>query len=196
MQEAVAVGLEQAGERKFFEDQLVAYTERRDVLTSYFDQIGLSYTRPDGAYFVLVDMSPIKVPEDFPTPESCKGRGKDFQLCWWIAQELKVASIPPSEVSHWMEGIEDNAYPSSTARNTPTSERGLHDSPSYVSAAEVRRSKLTASAKTQNCCTLLERGCSVSRSSCDESSEWSLAGSGSFCMKGYLCIISLTTVSE
>jgi len=99
MQEAVAVGLEQAGERKFFEDQLVAYTERRDVLTSYFDQIGLSYTRPDGAYFVLVDMSPIKVPEDFPTPESCKGRGKDFQLCWWIAQELKVASIPPSEVS-------------------------------------------------------------------------------------------------
>jgi kynurenine aminotransferase len=98
MQEAVAIGLEQAKERRFFEDQLEAYKERRDVLCSYFDQLGLSYTKPEGSYFVLVDMSPIKMPEDYPTPDSCKGRGKDFKLCWWLAQEIKVASIPPSEV--------------------------------------------------------------------------------------------------
>lgn len=97
MQEAVAIGLEQCKERRFFEDQLVAYKERRDVLCSYFDQLGLPYTKPEGSYFVLVDMSRIKIPEGYPTPDSCKGRGKDFQLCWWLAQELKVASIPPSE---------------------------------------------------------------------------------------------------
>ncbi|WRT66115.1 uncharacterized protein IL334_003068 [Kwoniella shivajii] len=97
MQEAVAIGLEQAKERHFFEDQLEAYAERRDILTTYFDQIGLPYTKPEGSYFLLVDISKVKVPDDFQIPESCKGRGKDFKFCWWIAQELKVVGIPPSE---------------------------------------------------------------------------------------------------
>lgn len=99
MQEAVAIGLEKAEEMNFFPDQLEAYTERRDILCSYFDQLGLSYTKPDGSYFVLVDMSPIKIPEDFVAAPTCEGRGKDFRLCWWLAQELKVVGIPPSEVS-------------------------------------------------------------------------------------------------
>lgn len=99
MQEAIAIGFEQAKERKFFEDQLEAYIERRDVICSYFDQIGLSYTKPEGSYFVLVDMSPIKIPDSFKTPDNLKDRGADFKLLWWMAQELKVAAIPPSAVS-------------------------------------------------------------------------------------------------
>ncbi len=99
MQEAVAAGLEQASKRHFFEDQVEAYIARRGVLTSYFDQLGLSYTMPEGSYFVLVDMSRVKVPEGYPVPPTCQGRGKDFALCWWLAQELKVVGIPPSEVS-------------------------------------------------------------------------------------------------
>ena len=99
MQEAIAIGLEQSGPKRFFEDQLEAYTERRDILTSYFDQLGLSYTKPDGSYFLLVDMSPVKIPDGFEVPSSCQGRGKDFALCWWLAQELRVVGIPPSEVS-------------------------------------------------------------------------------------------------
>jgi kynurenine aminotransferase len=98
MQEAIAIGLEQSGPKKFFEDQLAAYTERRDILCSYFDQLGLSYTKPDGSYFLLVDMSPVKIPDGFEVPPSCQGRGKDFALCWWLAQELRVVGIPPSEV--------------------------------------------------------------------------------------------------
>nr|ODN97849.1 kynurenine aminotransferase [Cryptococcus depauperatus CBS 7855] len=97
MQEAVATGLELAPKHSFFADQLVAYTERRDILCSYFDQIGLSYTKPEGSYFVLVDISPIKVPEGYPITDTCKGRGKDFEFCWWLCQELKVVAIPPSE---------------------------------------------------------------------------------------------------
>jgi hypothetical protein len=98
MQEAIAIGLEQSGPKKFFEDQLAAYTERRDILCSYFDRLGLSYTKPDGSYFLLVDMSPVKIPAGFEVPPSCQGRGKDFALCWWLAQELRVVGIPPSEV--------------------------------------------------------------------------------------------------
>jgi kynurenine aminotransferase len=101
MQEAIAIGLENSNKEQFFEKQLEAYTERRDILTSYFDQLGLSYTKPDGSYFLLVDMSPVKIPDGFEVPETCKGRGKDFALCWWLAQELKVVGIPPSEVSHF-----------------------------------------------------------------------------------------------
>lgn len=130
MQEAVAIGLEQAAERRFFEDQLEAYKERRDVLCSYFDQLGLSYTRPEGSYFVLVDMSPVKVPDEFEIPDSCKGRGKDFKLCWWLAQELKVASIPPSEVSPALELKRARADGSSTVLSTPISESDSLDSPS------------------------------------------------------------------
>lgn len=98
MQEAIAIGLENAPKEEFFEKQLAAYTERRDILCSYFDQLGLSYTKPDGSYFLLVDMSPVKIPEGFEVPSSCQGRGKDFALCWWLAQELRVVGIPPSEV--------------------------------------------------------------------------------------------------
>lgn len=137
MQEAIAIGLEQAEQQQFFPKQLEAYTERRDILTSYFDQLGLSYTKPDGSYFLLVDMSPVKIPEGFEVPESCKGRGKDFALCWWLAQELRVVGIPPSEVSRlagmrtWITGLTI----SFTAAITSTSARDSLDSllcvPSY-----------------------------------------------------------------
>ena len=99
MQEAVALAFEGAEKHNFFETQLEEYIERRQVLTSYFDKLGLSYSNPEGSYFVLVDMSKVKVPEDFEVPATCQGRGKDFKLCWWLAQEIKVVGIPPSEVS-------------------------------------------------------------------------------------------------
>jgi len=79
LQEAVAEGLELANEKSFFEDQIKAYQERRDVLCSYFEQLGLSFTLPQGSYFVLVDMSKVKVPEGFDFPEVVKGRGRDFE---------------------------------------------------------------------------------------------------------------------
>ncbi|GMK54341.1 hypothetical protein CspeluHIS016_0109270 [Cutaneotrichosporon spelunceum] len=97
MQEATAIALEGAAEHKFFETQTAEYQERRDILCSYFDQLGLPYTLPEGSYFVLVDMSRLKIPDGYPIPETCKGRGKDFAKCWWMANEIKVVSIPPSE---------------------------------------------------------------------------------------------------
>lgn len=79
LQEAVAEGLELANEKRFFPDQIEAYQERRDVLCSYFEQLGLSFTLPQGSYFVLVDMSKVKVPEGYDFPEVVKGRGRDFE---------------------------------------------------------------------------------------------------------------------
>ena len=73
LQEAVAAGLELAPQYKFFEDQRQAYTERRDLLCSYFDKLGLGYTMPEGSYFVLVDVSKVRGPQGLSIPR-CRVR--------------------------------------------------------------------------------------------------------------------------
>lgn len=54
LQEAAACGLEQADEHRFFETQRDEYTERREILASTFDKLGLKYTLPEGGYFILL----------------------------------------------------------------------------------------------------------------------------------------------
>jgi len=97
LQEAAAAGLEQVKQRGFFTDQTREYTERRDLLVSAFDKLGMKYTLPQGSYFVLLDISNLHFPEDYPFPEVLNGRGRDFKACWFIAIEIGVSSIPVSE---------------------------------------------------------------------------------------------------
>jgi kynurenine aminotransferase len=54
MQEAAAAGLEQAVERKYFEQLRKEYDERRGVMVEVFDKLGMKYTYPEGTYFVLL----------------------------------------------------------------------------------------------------------------------------------------------
>ena len=167
MQEAVAIGLKKSGEHDFFPKQLAAYIERRDILTSYFDKLQLSYTKPEGSYFLLVDMSRVKVPEGFVVPPSCKGRGKDFELCWWLAQEIKVVAIPPSEVSASSTGRGHTEaiqfYCEEHASVGERFARFAFVSP-WIQIAVVLVLILT-SARTRHCCMLQGIGCSGSRSS-------------------------------
>lgn len=97
LQEAAACGLEQAKERHFFEVQRSEYDARRAVLSHTFDALGLKYTLPEGSYFILLDISKVKFPDDYPFPPSVLGRGRDFKACWFIAIEIGVSSIPVSE---------------------------------------------------------------------------------------------------
>lgn len=66
LQEAAATGLELANDKHFFEDQRAAYAERRQILMDVFDKLGLEYTVPDGAYFLLVDISKCVLPPPLP----------------------------------------------------------------------------------------------------------------------------------
>jgi len=97
LQEAAAAGLEGAAEHNFFDTQNKEYAERREVLTQVFDELGLKYTMPQGSYFVLLDISELEMPDDYPFPESVTGRGRDFKACWFMAIEVGVSSIPVSE---------------------------------------------------------------------------------------------------
>jgi kynurenine aminotransferase len=54
LQEAAAAGLEQAKARGYFEKQIEEYIERRTTLASAFDRLGMKYTMPEGAYFLLL----------------------------------------------------------------------------------------------------------------------------------------------
>ncbi|EJF60350.1 PLP-dependent transferase [Dichomitus squalens LYAD-421 SS1] len=97
MQEAVAAGFEQARERGFFEQQLKEYEERRQVLIDTFEKLGLEYTWPEGSYFILLNISRLRWPENYAFPATLEGRGRDFKAAWFIANEIGVSSIPVSE---------------------------------------------------------------------------------------------------
>jgi aminotransferase len=85
LQEAAITGL---GFPMSYYDQLQAdYTLRRDTFLGYLDRAGLTYSRPEGAYYVLVDIS------DFGFPD-------DTAFCLWLAKEIGVASVPGSSFFH------------------------------------------------------------------------------------------------
>lgn len=72
LQEASAVGLEQAKKRGFLRQQRDEYAERRAILTAGFDNLGMKYTLPQGSYFVLLvrarAVSPVRTAADCPLP--------------------------------------------------------------------------------------------------------------------------------
>lgn len=97
LQEAAAVGLEDAEKEGFYEDSIKTMKRKMDSFNEIWDELGLPYTIPDGGYFVLVNFAKVKLPEDYPFPEMVLERAKDFKMCWWLIKEIGVAGIPPTE---------------------------------------------------------------------------------------------------
>ena len=85
LQEAAIVGLEFPD--SYYEGLRAAYTARRDLFLAGLDAAGLSYTRPQGAYYVMVDVSPFGVRDD-------------VAFCEWLAREVGVAAVPGSSFFH------------------------------------------------------------------------------------------------
>ncbi|HCE44747.1 MAG TPA: aminotransferase [Lentisphaeria bacterium] len=59
------------------------YTRKRDVFLSYLDKTGLDYTTPQGAYYVMADISGT-------------GCRSDVKFCEWLVEEIGVAAVPGS----------------------------------------------------------------------------------------------------
>ena len=81
LQEAAVTALEFPD--RYYQKLLADYTLRRDIFLNYLDQTGLAYTRPEGAYYVMVDISPFEVADD-------------TGFCIWLAKEIGVAAVPGS----------------------------------------------------------------------------------------------------
>ena len=67
----------------YYDELAAKYAYSRDILLGYLDRTGLSYTRPEGAYFVMVDISPF-------------GYANDVEFAHWMAKEIGVAPVPGS----------------------------------------------------------------------------------------------------
>jgi aminotransferase len=72
---------------QYYQDLQADYTRRRDLMLGYLEQAGLRYNQPEGAYYVLVDISPF-------------GFEDDTAFCLWLAQEIGVAAVPGSSFFH------------------------------------------------------------------------------------------------
>jgi aspartate/methionine/tyrosine aminotransferase len=65
----------------YYQQLQTKYAERRDLFLDYLDRAGLNYTRPQGAYYVMLDISPF----DF---------NDDAAFCYWLTAEIGVAAVP------------------------------------------------------------------------------------------------------
>ena len=63
------------------------YTRKRDLFLGYLDAAGFSYTRPQGAYYVMVDCTAFGVHDD-------------LEFCRWMAKSVGVAAVPGSSFFH------------------------------------------------------------------------------------------------
>ncbi|ODA76393.1 hypothetical protein RJ55_08239 [Drechmeria coniospora] len=97
LQEACAVGFERAESFGFWDETIRDMRRKMDRFNEVWDELGMPYSKPDGGYFVLVNMKKIKVPEDYPFPPHVASRPRDFKLAWFLIQEVGVAAIPPTE---------------------------------------------------------------------------------------------------
>ncbi|KZT66426.1 PLP-dependent transferase [Daedalea quercina L-15889] len=97
MQHAAAAGLEQADARGFFAKQREEYMERMAILSDAFERLGISYTRPEGGYFIMADIGNLRWPSDYPFPPNVQNRRRDFYASWFIAMEVGVSSIPVTD---------------------------------------------------------------------------------------------------
>lgn len=81
LQEAVIPGLK-FGQR-YYDDLLAKYTHKRDLFLKGLDALGLSHTVPEGAYYILMDISEF-------------GFSSDLEFCEALARDVGVGAVPGS----------------------------------------------------------------------------------------------------
>lgn len=67
----------------YYDDLRKLYSKKRDLFLKGLDKAGLSYITPQGAYYVMVDISEFT-------------NGSDVEFCEWMAEEVGVAAVPGS----------------------------------------------------------------------------------------------------
>lgn len=63
------------------------YIAKKNLFLDYLNKAGLSYSTPQGAYYVMVDFSSF-------------GIKNDHDFCHWLAKEIGVAGVPGSSFFH------------------------------------------------------------------------------------------------
>lgn len=85
LQEAATVALNFP--ESYYQQLQSDYTRRRDLFLSYVNRAGLTGNPPEGAHYILADISAFGYPDD-------------MQFCKWLAREIGVAGVPGSSFFH------------------------------------------------------------------------------------------------
>ena len=81
LQEAAVTGLRFGDD--YYRGLQAEYTEKRDLFLKGLDQIGISHTVPEGAYYILLDVSEY-------------GYASDLEFCEKLAEHVGVGAVPGS----------------------------------------------------------------------------------------------------
>jgi aspartate/methionine/tyrosine aminotransferase len=81
LQEAAIAGLQLPD--SYYEELQASYTRKKGLFLDYLRQAGLPFSEPEGAYYVMVDISGFQCPSD-------------VVFCEWLASEVGVAAVPGS----------------------------------------------------------------------------------------------------
>lgn len=81
LQEAAVTGLN--FDDDYYKELQQHYTEKKDFFLKGLDKLNLKYTNPQGAYYVMVDVSEFGVTDD-------------VAFCEWLTAEVGVAAVPGS----------------------------------------------------------------------------------------------------
>ncbi len=92
LMEAAVAGLEMPG--SYYEEFGAHYAHMKKLFTEGLTRIGIPYTDPQGAYFVLANIGPYMKPGQ-----------SDVEFCEKMAREVGVAAVPGS--SFFNEGVGD-----------------------------------------------------------------------------------------
>ncbi|CAG8970652.1 hypothetical protein HYALB_00003406 [Hymenoscyphus albidus] len=65
-----------------------------DGVCGVLDGLGIPYVYPSAAYFVLAHVDGIPIPEGFVFPPHIAGLSRDMRTCWFLMNEIGVATIP------------------------------------------------------------------------------------------------------
>jgi L-glutamine---4-(methylsulfanyl)-2-oxobutanoate aminotransferase len=81
LQKAAVAGLKLP--YSYYDDLRKLYARKRQLFLKGLDEAGLKYITPQGAYYVLLDISEFS-------------SGSDMEFCEWMAKEVGVSAVPGS----------------------------------------------------------------------------------------------------
>ena len=81
LQEAVIPGLN--FEQDYYDKLQATYTHKRDLFLKGLKDVGLEFSEPQGAYYILMDITPF-------------GYDNDLEFCQVLAKEVGVGAVPGS----------------------------------------------------------------------------------------------------
>ena len=81
LMEAAVTGL--AFGQAYYDALLATYTQKRALFLAGLDSLGIPHTTPDGAYYVLLDVSEF-------------GYASDLDFCYALARDVGVGAVPGS----------------------------------------------------------------------------------------------------